>query len=327
MKLLELAVDNFRGAPNGVYSFADPLTGGPRAVTIVTGPPASGKTALLEAIAALKECVGAYGSPPALETLLHEGAVEGSISARFWLSPDEMQRARAPEPVWSTEVRLGKNEVLPLPPGGIRSLLSRFDPDPARAKVEYFPANRRLSFRANAAADPVLEARLRLAKSPDKYAGVRQALVDVGAGEGLRAVELIRARGVVTWSECPDELAPYRNCVASLAPDLRLRGLETRPGGVAVLFERRDGRVIPIEELSESEQQAVLFAVTFVRIGLANSIVLIDEPELHIHADARAPFLAALSSLGSDNQLIVATGSHEIVAAAAEWQVVRLGAR
>jgi predicted ATP-dependent endonuclease of OLD family len=52
--------------------------------------------------------------------------------------------------------------------------------------------------------------------------------------------------------------------------------------------------------------------------------MLIDEPELHVHAADRVRFLQAIVALGRDNQIIAATGSAEIVAAATPWQIVDL---
>ena len=54
-----------------------------------------------------------------------------------------------------------------------------------------------------------------------------------------------------------------------------------------------------------------------LRIGLAQSIVLFDEPQLHIHVADQAKFLEMLIGLGSDNQWIVASGSSEIMVSAA----------
>jgi hypothetical protein len=327
MKLVQLVIENFRGAPDGVYSFVDPGTGAPRPLTIITGGPRSGKTALIEAIAAIKECIGAYGAPPEPARLLRRGARSGSIAATWLFSADEMERTRAPEPTWTAEVKLGEGLVLPVFGGGMRTLFAAYSDDPARAKFEYFPSNRRLSFAAAPPLPAASEARLRLGKSPDKYGSVRRALIELAQGEGLRAVELLRARGVLLESDCADALAPYKKSLAGLLPDLRLLGVETRDSGPAVLFERRDGGVLGIEELSESEQQAVLFCVTFVKIGLNHSIVLIDEPELHVHAAERARILAAIAGLGADNQLIVATGADEIVSAAPPQRLIRLGGR
>ena len=93
MKLLRLSLENYRGAPNGAYAFTRPESGAPLDVVYVTGAPSSGKTTFLEAIAALKESVGAYGSPPDPARLLRRGVTSGRIEGTWLLSPAEMELA------------------------------------------------------------------------------------------------------------------------------------------------------------------------------------------------------------------------------------------
>jgi predicted ATPase len=89
---------------------------------------------------------------------------------------------------------------------------------------------------------------------------------------------------------------------------------------------RRTKEVVGPDDLSEGEAQAVLFALAFRAFGLRGSLVLVDEPELHIHASRRVPFLHGLIGLGPDNQLIVATGAAELLNAADPGQVIDLSA-
>src|SRR3954468_15356408 len=84
MKLTRLVLENFRGAPSGNWSFTGP-DGAPLDTVIVTGPASSGKTAFLEAIAALKESVGAYDMPPATRRLLRRGASAGKVEGTWQL--------------------------------------------------------------------------------------------------------------------------------------------------------------------------------------------------------------------------------------------------
>ena len=67
-----------------------------------------------------------------------------------------------------------------------------------------------------------------------------------------------------------------------------------------------------------------LFSATFRHIGLSRSVVLIDEPELHLHPDVQARFLWGLGRLGIDNQLFFATSSPEITRTAAPHEIVNL---
>src|SRR5271170_5980115 len=92
MKLTRLVLENFRGAPSGAWSFTGP-DGAPLDTVFVTGPASSGKTAFLEAIAALKESVGAYGMPPLTRHLLRRGASAGKVEGTWRFTAEEMTRA------------------------------------------------------------------------------------------------------------------------------------------------------------------------------------------------------------------------------------------
>ena len=101
-------------------------------------------------------------------------------------------------------------------------------------------------------------------------------------------------------------------------------GQKDTDGGTGVLFQKREGTVLELAELSESERQAVLFAITFRRLGLDHSVVLIDSPELHIHPSRQADFFTAICALGRDNQIIAATTSTELLSAVRPDQVIDL---
>src|SRR5689334_9068004 len=96
MKILELHLEGFRGAPDGAYRFG----GGdaPSELVVVTGDAGSGKTSFLEAIAAVKEAVGPYGGAPSPASCLRGGADRGRVAARWLLAPDERARSGIAEP-------------------------------------------------------------------------------------------------------------------------------------------------------------------------------------------------------------------------------------
>jgi len=329
VKLLELALENFRGAPDGVTSFVHPSTGKPHDLTLITGGPASGKTSILEAIAAVKEIVGGYGPPPDTARLRRSGATSGKIAATWLLTESEAEKADVKGPTQVTEVSLADGP-LPLFDPGVRALFAVYAPDASKGKFELFPANRRISLLPAPPRRPAsdfADARLRLSKDPAKYAGLRAALLDLALRDAMQAAERLGARGVVTRWEQPDSFASIKRSLSALAPWLRLAFVRQEGSAATVRFVRDNGAELELEDLSEGEQQALLFAVVFDRIGLARSIVLIDQPELCIHPDQQASFLRTLGGLGVDNQIIAATTSAHILSGASPQQVIRLGAR
>ena len=326
MKLLRLVVENFRGAPNGAYSFVHPSTGAPLETVLITGPAASGKTSLLEAIATLKESVGAWGAPPDPARLIRRGAAAGVIEGTWLLAPSEVERASAKQATVISRFELGANANPPEMDVGLRDLLSAYDHAPEHGKFEYFPTNRALAPRAGAAVrDLAGEARQRLGSSPTKYASLQRALVDLALRDGVKTLDEAASRGLLFRSDQRDSLLPYKRELAGMLPHLRLLGVEMEGDAAALAFERDDGARLGLDDLSDSEKQAVLFVATFRRIGLSRSIVLVDQPELCLHADAQLGFVRAIEGLGVDNQLFFATGSLEITRTAAAHQIIRLG--
>jgi AAA domain, putative AbiEii toxin, Type IV TA system len=328
VKLTRLVLENFRGAPSGAWSFLGP-DGAPLDTVLVTGPASSGKTAFLEAIAALKESVGAYDMPPLCKHLLRRGASAGKVEGTWQLSAEEMARADLKQRTVTTTLDLGEDGPTELADPGLRELFQAYSHDSGVGKFEYFPSNRSLGARGlRFARATEAEARLRLGKDPEKYASSRQALIDLAVADGVKTVEEAKARGILLRNDQRDSLAPYRQDLAKLCPGIRLIGVEMAGKVNDLFFERAEGGRLTLEELSDSEKQAFLFCVAFRRLGLSRSILLIDQPELYLHTEAQRGFVRELGLLGVDNQIFMATGSLELIGTA-HGNVVRLerGAR
>lgn len=71
----------------------------------------------------------------------------------------------------------------------------------------------------------------------------------------------------------------------------------------------REGRVFDLAEMSSGEQAFFAVIYDFVRLGIQQSVVLIDELELHLHPPEQQAFLAGLRKIGPDCQFIISTHS------------------
>ncbi|MEJ7730010.1 MAG: AAA family ATPase [Polyangiaceae bacterium] len=328
MKLAQLTVEGILGAPDGTFSFTDDA-GQPLDVVVLSGDEGSGTTSLLEAIGILKEHVGGYGAAPAPSTVLRGGAARGRVATSWALFDDERRRVGAPSALCSVELLIDKASArVANASADLGPLFERFSRDPGEGKFEYFPANRELEAVGGLPIEPVLPAALqaasRLGKARDKYAFVHGVLAEAALGAGDDVLRALRRDGVVLGGPSSDQLEPYRKAFARLTDRVRLDGMTMQARRPGLRFVRRDGAALGFDDLSASDRQALLFATTFVHLGLEHSIVLIDEPELHIHPARQADFLRCLSLLGADNQLIVASSSAGILRAARPHQVVRI---
>lgn len=85
-----------------------------------------------------------------------------------------------------------------------------------------------------------------------------------------------------------------------------------------------DGKVYDLAEMSSGEQAVFPLIYEFVRLDIGNSIVMVDELELHLHPPQQQTLLNALRSIGADCQVIVTTHSPFLTEAIPDDQEIRL---
>jgi hypothetical protein len=315
VKIARLTTSGFRGLPDRTFELAD-SGGAPHALVVVTGPPASGKTSFLDAIAAAKEDIGPYGAPRSPDEYLRPGAPAAKLTVDWVLDAEERSRLGMPDRPATSESILGGRLGLRGPSDPyLAALLKSYDHDPAHGKLEYFHDGRTLSPEATgpSGTDADDQRGLRLGKSLRKYAAIPRFLLEVGLGVDDRL------------GTAEEGVAKIAAAFASLCRTKRFAGLTRSAGRRVPVFQGAGDGLLELGALSSSELDALIFAATSLLIGLDHSVVLVDSPELHLGSAAVVPFVIALTKLGADNQLIVATGSKELAASAPAAAVIRLG--
>jgi hypothetical protein len=304
VKIIRATFLSIRGVPDGTYDLAHPVSGAPNSMVLVTGPEASGKTRFLEALLATKEAIGPYG--PMIEggTWLRPGNQTAKIMVTYALDEEERQYAGTSDHIVDGEATFLAERVRRDADEGLVALLARYEHGPGSGKVEYFPSSRRLSPLGPYHGTGVIEQRLQRAlKDPTKYGFVVRFLRDL--------------------PQDPATTKAFSQQLERLSPSCRYVAGEPQRG-LPRCFSSRGGPAATISELSETEQQAVLFAATAVNIGLSRSLVFIDRPELGTSPLRAAEFVEALSSLGQDNQVIMASSSPEFLAVLPKANIIRL---
>jgi len=81
-----------------------------------------------------------------------------------------------------------------------------------------------------------------------------------------------------------------------------------------------------LAEMSAGERAIFPILMDFARYNINNSIIIIDEIELHLHAPLQQAFIRALTQLGKNNQFILTTHSDNVTAMfdESENQIIRL---
>lgn len=106
----------------------------------------------------------------------------------------------------------------------------------------------------------------------------------------------------------------------------QLRGATMSQGGEngvdIVFFDGRND--YDFNELSAGERAIFPILLDFANRNINNSIILIDEIELHLHPPLQQILIKALPRLGKNNQFIVTTHSNIVASMFEESQIIRL---
>jgi hypothetical protein len=307
MKIEGLRFEGVRRFGDTSFSFSDAPDAEPRDLVVFYGGMGSGKTLLLDVIAAAKETIAPYGAVPPGRSFIGAGESAAKVIIDWSLSEIEMGRYPGPR-VRTTEAIWGS--VLGLEPendADVIALLSEYSYASDVGKVEYFHAPRDIprggGLPQGGRRGAESEKPHRLSTNDRKYAGLPGFLVEAAL------VLLSRRSGEFAPTE---PAVQFGRAFELLCPTKRFRGVVEGRSGMEPAFADSSDARIPLSQLSQGERQAALFAATFVRSGINDSVVLIDTPELFLPSDGVVPFLETLRRLGQRNQLIVATSSREV---------------
>lgn len=292
MKIQRATFMGVSGVPDLSVDLTEATTGAPRSLVVVSGPGASGKTRMIEALMAAKEAIRAYGPmTPGAPWIRSGGAAK--IRIAFHIGEEERAFAGTDARTLEAEVVFRPDRTHAEADDGLRAVLGRYSHNGAHGKLDYVPAERRIpTFPPFAGLGTGEQRIVRLAKDPRKYGFVLPFLRSL------------------------DHDAPRRErfaqSLAALSPTCRY---EPDPTGDAMVrcFQSRGGSAVTAAQLSHAEADAVLLAATAALVGLDHSIVFIDRPDLHV--EALEPLLLGLEALGEDNQLWL-TGGARLSAAA-----------
>lgn len=300
---MKIAAVSWRGVAGLADAGVELVTNGaPNDLVVVTGPSGSGKSRLLWSIVAAKERLAPYG-PGATDESITGGTGNAKIAIDWWFSEAERSDVGLEGAHHHTEVLFPNAKMPAVQAAAVNELLARYSHDRRMGKLDYLPPDRMMPQSASASGDSEFDQkRRRLTRGSEKYAACRRIAVEIIRRGGPKAEELTRL-------------------FSALCPHLRLGGV-TPTNDLELV--RASGRSVIVSRASSSEWEAFALAATIVIVGLHESVILYDTPELHLDGAEAARRLQVLRNTLPTTQLIVATKADAVVAMEGA-RVVQLG--
>lgn len=329
MRLLKLTIKGLRAIEHLEIDLS--AAGQPRRRLVLLGPNGAGKTTLLAAIAhvfgKLDEELGAWSLGP--------GDLRQPRRASASATDENRSRGEVEiEGILTAEEWAGARSILP---GA-----------PSRGKIHDDLLGARVEF------DDLLTVAEPNAFMQAAGLAVRQApgapCVYLPADRGVLGYEDVSATSLFELRPHADCLHPGRSRFSPLASRLGLAAAGERndPGGAVkrmwkvlaeyfpempkmvdvkglmLLFQLDDGTVLPLTSLSDGQRALLLLFGEIALRSPAHGVVLLDEPEQHLHPRWQGALVEALPALVPTAQFIFATQA-PYIAAAAPADVVELG--
>ncbi len=137
-----------------------------------------------------------------------------------------------------------------------------------------------------------------------------------------RAEDLIREGKTSMDLNFRDQLAPFKKAFGQLLAPKELLSADPKRHHLDYAYE---GQQLPVTSLGSGEQEVVNIVFDFILRNPSHSIILFDEPELHLHPELSFKLLRALETIGEQNQFIFCTHSPDIISASLEHSVIFIG--
>ncbi|MFZ6016718.1 MAG: AAA family ATPase [Nitrospirota bacterium] len=120
-----------------------------------------------------------------------------------------------------------------------------------------------------------------------------------------------------------DPLKPYDDLLQKLFPGYRFADADEEvPSNL--LVQLPSGEMIPFSDLSSGEKEVFFILSFFLRHDVTNAVIVIDEPELHLHPEFARLLIRTMQSIRSGNQIWLATHNTEIIDEAGRDRVIYL---
>ena len=106
-------------------------------------------------------------------------------------------------------------------------------------------------------------------------------------------------------------MLPYNELLGKLFPGYSF--IDVSPDDLSLKVKLASGSTIPFQDMSSGEKEVFFILSFFIRHNVSNSIIVIDEPELHLHPELARKLVQLMKSIRQGNQIWLATHSAELI--------------
>ncbi len=355
MKVQKLYLRNFKRFDNLELDFRDPETGLAEDLIVLVGQNGSGKTSILQAIAAiLGTATGRLNNLAELDwpgfdlDLVDQAWIRPmSIEVDIEFSQEEIEATRD----YFGRTKMGQDEGK-YPPGENSLVRLWYNPDldrvetPTAAEFFQFHGRRyaRLIYKHAEEGTRLFERvgdifwytedRTTNSLTPIESNGQTVTFDDINLlrrrmSDLFLFHERVRRGEYRLRTGQRDLFADIEQAYQTIFPGHRLEGPVPRTDMTEILaepwFYLSDGRhQYELGEMSGGERAIFPMVFDFANWTIHNSIILIDELELHLHPPLQQGLLRALRRLGHNNQFIITTHSDAVASIIPEESIRRL---
>lgn len=115
----------------------------------------------------------------------------------------------------------------------------------------------------------------------------------------------------ITSTVPEDPLEQYNNLLGELFPGYTF--VDATGEDLSLKVRIPTGDVLPFQDLSSGEKEVFFVLSFFLRNDVSDSIIIIDEPELHLHPELARKLLHSMRTIKPKNQIWCATHSAELI--------------
>jgi predicted ATP-dependent endonuclease of OLD family len=363
MRIQKLRLENFKRFQSQDFDFRDPETELAEDLIVLVGQNGSGKSSALQAIASmLGAATGQLSSPaeldwPGFDLSLANAAWNRPVKIEidFEFTKDELKASRDAWLIWQyDDKRKGADPDDNMLPAGTNALVTlRYNPD--KANVETTKDNDIFNFRGRYHVNKLARHTPGTAHLLERVGGVfwytehrtTNSLTPIesnGQTITFEDMDLLRRR-MADWFNFHERI---RRGEYTLRPGQRDFFSDIERAYKTVFPERSFEGPVPqmmyldeilgeprfylsdghsqyeLSEMSGGERAIFPLLFDFAYWNIHNSVVLIDELELHLHPPLQQGLLKALRELGKNNQCIITTHSEAVTSIIPEESIRRL---